>query len=338
MKMYVGIDLHSNNNYVAILDEELETVVCRRLRNDLNQVLKFLEPYREDIVAIAVESTFNWYWLVDGLVEAGYDLRLVNTTKATNYSGKKYTDDKHDARWIAHMLALGILPEGYITPPEVRGVRDLLRRRLFLVQKRTSFLLSTKTIYSRSTGRSISTDDIPRLDQQTVRVLIDDEPVAESIEVMLPVIKVINREIATIERRACARVKDTEDFTGLQTIPGVGLVLSMTIMLETADIGRFKSVGNFSSYCRCVKSERRSNDKKKGQGNRKNGNKYLSWAFSEAAHHITRYEPLAKRYYDRKRARCHPMVARRALANKLTKASFFIMRDPVAFDAKRLFN
>ena len=94
------------------------------------------------------------------------------------------------------------------------------------------------------------------MDQQAVRILIGDEPVAESIEVMLPVIKVINREIATIERRTCARVKDAEDFSGLQTIPGVGLVLSMTIMLETADIGRFKSVGNYSSPAYALRSGR----------------------------------------------------------------------------------
>ena len=112
MAMYCGIDLHSNNNYVAIQDGRHEDVVCRRLRNDLGTVLEFLEPYRGELETLAVESTFNWYWLVDGLKEAGYDVRLVNTTKASDYSGMKYTDDRHDARWIAHLLALGILPEG----------------------------------------------------------------------------------------------------------------------------------------------------------------------------------------------------------------------------------
>lgn len=338
MKMYVGIDLHSNNNYVAVLDEELNTLVCRRLRNQMDQVLKFLEPYRDNIVAVAVESTYNWYWLVDGLVDAGYDMRLVNTSEASNYNGMKYSDDRHDARWIAHLLALGILPEGYITGPEIRGLRDLLRRRSFLVNQRTSFLLSLQTVYSRSTGQTISIDAIEKWDSRSVREIIDDELVAESIEVMLPIVRVLNKEIALIEKKVSKRVSDRDQFKNLRTVPGIGLILAMTIMLETADIGRFRKVGNFSSYCRCVQSKRVTNNKKKGQGNRKNGNKYLSWAFSEAAHHITRYEPLAKKYFNRKLRSSHPMVARRAIANKLSKACFFIMRDNVPFRAERAFN
>ena len=97
-------------------------------------------------------------------------------------------------------------------------------------------------------------------------------------------------------------------------------------------------MGNYASYCRCVSAEKRSNLKKKGEGNRKNGNKYLSWAFAEAAQHITTWDPLAKRYYDRKRSRSHFMVARRALANKLARACFYIMRDQVPFDPGKIFS
>lgn len=338
MKMYGGIDLHSNNNYVAILDEEMKQVLCRRVKNELEQVLKLLEPYRAELVSLAVESTYNWYWLVDGLKEAGYDVRLVNTTSAKSYEQLKYTDDRHDARWIAKMQVLGILPEGYIMPPEERGIRDLLRRRLFFVQKRTSFLLSTKNAYTRSTGKAISVAEIQRWNRGAISALVSDQAVVESLAAGLPIIKAMTRQIREIEKRVLAECKLRREFYFLRTVPGIGKVLALTIMLETGDISRFAKVGNFASYCRCVSSENRSNQKRKGKGNRKNGNKYLSWAFAEAAHHITTFDPMAKSYFDRKRSRKHLMVARRALANKISRACFYIMRDQVPFDPGKIFN
>ena len=337
MAMYCGIDLHSNNNFVAIQDGAYEDVVCRRLRNDLGAVLKFLEPYREELEAIAVESTFNWYWLVDGLKEAGYDMRLVNTTKASDYSGMKYTDDRHDARWIAHLLALGILPEGYIMPPQERGLRDLLRRRSYLVHQRTSLYLSVKTIFARSNCQKVTTHDIRSWDSETVRRMFDDPHVAESVVAMLPVVRVVTAQIKGIEKIALETGKLRDEFRYLLTAPGIGDILALTIMCETGDISRFRKVGNYGSYCRCVKSERFSNNKKKGKGNRKNGNKYLSWAYSETAHHAKRFEPLAKRYFDRKKSHSHPMVAARALANKMARACYYVMRDQVPFDSSRTF-
>ena len=337
MKMYCGIDLHSNNSYVAILDGEREDVVCRRLGNDLSKVVAFLEPYRENLVVIAVESTYNWYWLVDGLMEAGYDVRLVNTTKASKYDDLKYTDDKHDARWIAHLLTLGILPEGYITPPKERGVRDLLRRRSFFVRKKTAHLLALRTIFERSTGKRVSTDDLQKWDSETVHGLIDDRFVAESITVMLPVVRVLTTQIKRVEKTVLAESKLRDEFRLLKTAPGIGDILALTIMCETGDISRFAKVGNYASYCRCAKSEHMTNYKKKGAGNRKNGNKYLSWAYSEAAHHAKRYEPLARRYWARKNARSHPMVAKRALAAKIARGCYYVLRDQVRFDPSRTF-
>jgi len=337
MELYCGIDLHSNNSCVAILDGEREDVVCRRLGNDLGKVVAFLEPYRENLVVIAVESTYNWYWLVDGLMETGYDVRLVNTTKASKYDDLKYTDDKHDARWIAHLLTLGILPEGYITPPKERGMRDLLRRRSFFVRQRTAHLLALRTIFERSTGRRMSTDEIQKWDSETVRSFFDDRFVAQSMTALLPVIRVLNSQIKSVEKTVLAEGKLRDGFRLLKTAPGIGDVLALTIMCETGDIGRFAKVGNYTSYCRCAKSEHMTNLKKKGAGNRKNGNKYLSWAYSEAAHHAKRYEPLAKRYYARKYARSHPMVAKRALAAKIARGCYYVLRDQVPFEPSRTF-
>jgi len=134
MSHYCGIDLHSNNHFVVVIDADDKRVLEKRLNNDLSLTLEVLSPYRESLQGIAVESTFNWYWLVDGLQERGYDVRLVNTLAVKQYDGLKYSDDRHDAFHLAHLMRLGILPTGYVYPKAQRAVRDLLRRRLFLVR------------------------------------------------------------------------------------------------------------------------------------------------------------------------------------------------------------
>jgi transposase len=122
MKLYGGIDLHSNNSVINLLDERDKVVYNKRLPNDLPTILSELSPYQSQIEGLAVESTFNWYWLVDGLMEEGYEVHLVNTAAVQTYTGLKYTNDAHDARWLAHLLRLGILPTGYIYPKEERAV------------------------------------------------------------------------------------------------------------------------------------------------------------------------------------------------------------------------
>ncbi|MCP4994586.1 MAG: IS110 family transposase, partial [Gammaproteobacteria bacterium] len=107
MSHYCGIDLHSNNHVVVVIDEEDKQVFERRINNDLSLTLKALSPYQESLQGIAVESTFNWYWLVDGLQEHGYDLRLINTAAIKQYDGLKYSDDHHDAFHLAHLMRLG---------------------------------------------------------------------------------------------------------------------------------------------------------------------------------------------------------------------------------------
>ncbi len=145
MPMYCGIDLHSNNNYVAIQDGERRDIACRRLRNHLATVLSFLEPHREELEVIAVESTFNWYWLVDGLMDHGFDVELVNTAAVKQYDGLKFSGDHEEAFYLAHLMRLGILPTGYIYPKEQRAIRDLLRRRLSLVRAASTQLISVQS-------------------------------------------------------------------------------------------------------------------------------------------------------------------------------------------------
>ena len=137
MKLYGAIDLHSNNNVTVLIDEKDKVVYQKRLANDLPSIVEQLSPYSSSIEGIVVESTYNWYWLVDGLMDKAYRVHLANTAAIQQYEGLKYTDDDSDARWLAHLFRLGVLPEGYIYPKEHRPVRDLLRKRSQLVHHKT---------------------------------------------------------------------------------------------------------------------------------------------------------------------------------------------------------
>lgn len=335
MSLYCGIDLHSNNHVVVVIDEEDKRLYEKRLPNDLCETLRALDPFKDRLVSTVVESTFNWYWLVDGLVDHGYHMELANPTAcAQQYSGLKYSDDKHDAFWLAHMRRLDILPTGHIYPPEQRAVRDMLRRRLQLVGLRAKQLTSIQNQVWRSTGKRIKTADIKRK-KFTVPYL--DGLLLQSANANLTLYRTIEFEIKQLEKTILNQIQLAPEFNVLKTIVGVGDVLGMTIMLETGNIKRFASMGNYASYCRCVKSVRISNAKQKGKGNSKSGNKYLSWAFSEAAHFAVRYDERVKKFYQRKKSKTNGIVAIRAVAHKLARAAYCMMTNQTEYDSKLAF-
>jgi transposase len=337
MKVYGGIDLHSDNNVIGLTDEGDRVLYRKRLPNELSQILKAVEPYREQIQGLVVESTYNWYWLVDGLMDAGYRVHLANTAAIVQYEGLKHGDDNTDALFLAKLLRLGILPEGYIYPREERAVRDLLRKRAQLVQQRTANILSVQNLFARNLGRTPSGNEVKRLQEQNVEQLLKDEFRILAVNSNLTVMRTLDEQIKALEQKVKAEIRLKPQFKQLLTVNGIGDILGLTIMLETGDIGRFAHAGNYASYCRCVGSERSSNGKKKGKGNTKNGNRYLAWAFVEAANFAVRYSPPIKRYYQRKRAKTNGIVAIKAVAHKLARACYTILRDQVPFAVEKAF-
>lgn len=338
MELHCGVDLHGDNGFYGIVDETGKRVYKQRLPNSLPEVLAALEPYREELKnGVVVESTFNWYWLVDGLNEHNYRVRLANPAGMEQYNGLKNSDDETDAFFLADLSRLDILPEGYIYPREERPVRDLLRRRLLLVHQKTAHILSFENLVARERGEQISSNRVQQLWPEEVKRFFNDERLALMGRTNIEAIRFLDKQIKQIERVVMGEVKLKPQYEKLLTVPGIGKILAFTIMLETGDISRFMKVGNYSSYCRCVKSCRLSNEKKKGENNRKNGNRYLCWAYVEAANFIRRYCPEAKRWYQRKLSRSKQVVATKALASKICKACYFIMKDQVDFDVTKIF-
>lgn len=337
MELYGAIDLHSNNAVCGLIDTQDRVKMRKKSCCDLDVILSSFEPFQKDIAGIAVESTFNWYWLVDGLMDAGYRVHLVNTSAVKQYEGLKHADDDSDTFWLAHLLRLGILPTGHIYAKETRSLRDLLRKRSQLVQQRTSNILSIQNLYSRNTGASLSSNSVKRLTREQLEQRFSDANLLLAIDSNRLMVQALEEQIQVIEKTVLEQARLDPRYGYLLSITGVGKILALTIMLETGDISRFEKVGNFASYCRCVDSAHWSNGKKKGKGNAKNGNKYLSWAFVEAANFAIRYHEQAKRYYQRKMAKTHRVVALKALAHKLARASYYVMRDQVPFDPDKIY-
>lgn len=336
MKLYAGIDLHSTNNYQVLLDEAGKVVYDKRLPNDINLVLREYKQFTR-IDSVVVESTYNWYWLVDGLLEAGYQVKLANPNAIQQYNGIKRTNDKSDARWLADMNRLGILKEGYIYPAEERGTRDLLRKRSQLIQQRTTNILSLETLVERQTSIRLSSRQVKVLSFEELSQYLADEDVLLAANSNLCVIQSLDQQIGEIEKRVLEKIRLKPAYQKLLEIDGIGKILALTIMLETGEISRFAQVGNYASYCRLVDSKRESNGKKKGEGNKKNGNKYLCWAFIEAANFAIRYNEVIKSYYQRKLKKTNRIVAIKTVAHKLARACFYVIRDEVAFDVKKSF-
>jgi transposase len=339
MPLYGGIDLHANNSVVVLLNEQDQVIYQKRLPNHLPTILEPLSRHQREIEGVVVESTYNWYWLVDGLMEVGYRVHLANPAAIQQYSGLKYTDDHSDARWLAHLLRLGVLPEGYIYPKGERAVRDLLRKRAHLVRQHTANVLSVQNIMARNTGARCSVKRMQALTKQDLTTLLAEEAQVLAVTSSLVVLDCLRQQIKTLEKTIHTGLHHTPAYEQLLTVPGIGTILAQTIRLETGAISRFPTVGHYASYCRCVDSTKISNGKRKGTGNVKNGNPYLAWAYMEAAQFALRFQPAAQRFYQRKLAqsRNNTILARKAVAHKLARACYYIMRDLVPFEAAKAF-
>lgn len=335
--LYAGLDLHKRNVYCGLIDQEGRPIYRRRLPAELPTILHALEPYRPQLQAIAVESTFNWYWLVDGLQAAEYPVHLANPAALAQYSGLKQTNDETDALWLAELLRLGILPEGYIYPKAERPVRDMLRRRLLIVRQATQTVLSVQSMVTRHTGQAVVTTKLQDWTLQEVRATFADAYSQQTATALLELLGEQRRLQHSLEKQVLAVAKPTAAFQRLVSLPGIGPILGMTIALETGPIARFASAGDYASYCRTVNSRCESAGKKKGEHNRKNGNQYLAWAYVEAAHFAQRYSPRAHAWFASKTARVGRVVAVKALACKLAKAAFYVLRDQVDFNEDKLF-
>ncbi|WP_218943419.1 IS110 family transposase [Exilibacterium tricleocarpae] len=246
MTLYCGIDLHSTNSVICVINDNDKRLYEARLDNSADLVIRALAKYKKRLKGIAIESTFNGYWLVDALMAAGFHVDLVNTAKVVQYRGLKRTNDRYDAFHLAHLMRLDILPTGYIYPKPERTLRDLLRKRMLLAQDRSAHIIRFKSQCQIHTGESLRADKIKA--KKFDMPVVGDQNVQLSFQCHLNLIRSLSLQISALEHAIADQVEPIRRFNQLKSVPRVGDILAQTIMLETGDIHRFKGPGNFASY------------------------------------------------------------------------------------------
>ena len=339
-RYYCGIDLHARTMYVCILDHEGGKVVLHRnMHCEPDRFLRAIEPYRNDLV-VCVECIFCWYWLADLCAQEDIPFVLGHALYMKAIHGGKAKNDKIDSHKIAVLLRAGALPVGYVYPRGMRATRDLLRRRLYFVRKRSELFTHIRTTFHQLNLPAPAGKFHHPRNRVGVAELIPDPVVRASVEADITLAAHLDGVILSIEGtiRDQAKIEDPETLELLQTIPGVGRILSLTLLYELHDIARFPRVQDFLSYARIVKSQKASAGKITGTSGAKIGNAHLKWAYSEAAVLFLQKNPPGQRLIARIRSKHGRGKALGILAARLGRASYYMLRRQTAFDMDRFMN
>jgi transposase len=336
---YCGIDLHARMMYVCILNQAGETLLHRNMKTNPDTFLKAIAPYRDGLV-VAVECMFTWYWLADLCADEGIPFVLGHALYMKAIHGGKAKNDKIDSHKIAVLLRGGMLPQAYVYPAEMRATRDLLRRRMHLAYKRGELLAHVQNTNSQYNLPAIGKKIAYKTNREGVAERFADPAVQKSIEVDLALITYYDELLRDVELTILKTAKhhDANTLYLLQTVPGIGKILSLVLLYEIHRIERFPRVQEFASYARLVKCAKVSNGKRSGTSGAKIGNAHLKWAFSEAAVFFLRDHPAAQKFLARLEKTHDKGKALTILAHKLARAVYYMLKRKTAFDMQRFFN
>jgi transposase len=332
-QFYCGIDLHARTMYVCVLNRDGAIMLHRNMKAGPETFLKAIAPYREDVV-VAVECVFTWYWLADLCAQERLSFVLGHALYMKAIHGGKAKNDKIDAQKIAVLLRGGMLPQAYVYPAAMRATRDLLRRRMSLVRKRAELLTHVQQTNSQYNLPELGKNIAYKANHNGVAARFPDLGVQKSMEVDLALIGYSDPLLSDLELHIVKAGKQhaAQTLYLLQTVPGIGKILSLALLYEIHDISRFPSVQDFASYCRLVKCAKESAGKRYGTTGTKIGNAYLKWAFSEAAVLFLRDNPTGQKYLARlenKHGKGKPLTI---LAHKLARAVYYMLKRATAFN------
>jgi transposase len=338
-QFYCGIDLHARTMYLCILNRDGEILVHRNIPAGPDPFLKAIAPYREDLV-VCVECLFTWYWLADLCAREGLPFVLGHALYMKAIHGGKAKNDKIDAQKIAVLLRGGMLPQAYVYPAEMRATRDLLRRRLHLTRKRAELLAHIQNTNSQYNLPEIGKKLAYKANRDGVAERFPEPAVQKSVEVDLALIDFYDQLLRDVELTIVQTAKqhDAQTLYRLQSVPGIGKILSLVMLYEIHDITRFPRVQDFVSYCRLVKCAKESAGKRSGTSGAKIGNSYLKWAFSEAAVLFLRNNPVGQKYLARLEKKHGKGKALTVLAHKLARAVYYMLKRDTAFDMHKFLN
>ena len=336
-----GIDILARHMYICVMDRQGRKLVhCNVRNNDFEFFLKLVQPYRHSLT-VCCECMFGWYWLADACEAAGLSFVLAHALYLKAIHGGKNKNDRIDSEKIAHLLRSNLIPPAYVYPAERRPLRALLRQRLVYVWRRSELLArisSHQLAHNRTPARQTRRNRDP---WEEALLAAEDHPLRQlALQNDLAMIRHYDAQINFLEVKLLnlAKERSGREFALLQSVPGIGENLGLTILHEIGPIERFPTVKDFLSYCRLVKGTVASAGKIKGLRGAKLGNPYLRWAFGEAAVIAKRDHaiigPMAQRLEARFQG--NKFKANTVLAIKLARAVYFMLKDKSVFDPERL--
>lgn len=337
-QFYCGADLHTKTIYLCIIDNEGNILMHKNIAAKPKPFLRAIEPYREDLV-VGVECMFSWYWLANLCIEHNINFILGHALYMKCIHGGKSKSDKKDSEKIARLIRGGTFPQAYLYPPELRPVRDLLRRRRMLVRYRSELLAHIKITHHQYNADCFERNINKKGNRQALAELFNDPAIRKNVEMDIQAADHLHEQIVELENYVVRHAKafDPRTYYRLQTVPGIGKVLALTILYEIGDINRFPDVQHFCSYSRLVKCPKESAGQLYGYGGQKMGNAHLKWAFSEAMALLMRESKQAKDYVAKLETKHGKSKAMSILAHKLGRAIYTIIKRKDAFDMKYFF-
>ncbi|MCG8608389.1 IS110 family transposase [bacterium] len=336
-EFFCGVDLHARTTYLCVMNREGETLLKRNIPNHFKTFKGFIDRFTGDL-AVGCESTYNYYWLLDGCRDAGIPFYLGHALYMKAISGNKKKSDPLDAATIANLMRTNYFPQAYPYPREMRATRDLFRRRTRLVRIRAESYTHTQLVMHQHAITDVKSSEVKN--RKTRRALLErlEQPdVRTNVETDLDIADALDPLIARMEERIKkqALYHNPKHFRMLLTIPGVGDMIALNTLYETHDIGRFRKPQAYSSYCRVVKCQRSSAGKPSSHKNQKIGNPYLKWAYGQMALYAIRASERIEKLYHKMERKYGTQRARARLRHKLAVAVYFMLKNNQAFDEER---
>ena len=332
-KYYCGIDLHARNLYVCLIDQSGRILIHKEISASPQALYHLIEPFMDDL-ALAVECMFTWYWVSDFCLKYNITFVLGHALYMKAIHGTKTKNDKIDSQKIAMLLRGGLIPMAYVYPQAMRATRDLLRRRMYFMYKRAELLAHIQNTRSQYLVEAFDGPVARKRHRHNILEKFHEQAVAKTIESDLSLLNHYDTVISSLENYLKRVVKEQKynDFFLLRTVPGIGEILALVILYEIHDIHRFEKVQNFTSYARLIKPHKESAGKIKGTSNKKIGNAYLKWAFSEAVLLLIRERDEVKQLHLKLKNKHGKAIALSILSHKLGRAVYYMLRQRKVFD------
>lgn len=335
-QFYCGIDLHARTMYLCIVNQEGDILLHKNIPSDPQRFKKVISPYTDDLI-VGVECVFSWYWVADLCEELNINFILGHALYMKAIHGGKTKNDKIDSEKIAMLMKSGMFPMAYVYPKNMRSIRDLLRRRMYLVRHKAEVLAHIQNTNWQYNLPKIEKCISYRANRKNLAKRFNDFGAKRIIEADIAVITYFEKLIHLIELDVLRAAKDFDStsFNFLRTIPGFGPILSLTLLLEIHNIERFPRVQNFASYARLVKCPRESGGKRYGSQGSKIGNSHLKWAFGEASALFLRNNPRGQDYYEKLKQKYGRGRSLSILAHKLGRAVYYILKRQEPFSMEK---